>query len=248
MPEAQENSVLTSLKELRRQEEERVKQEKAKAEAKADADRRAKEEAERRAKEEVEQARRDEENRKKRLEEEKLAREREERLRVEEADRRARVEAEMKLQHERMRLEVAARASVQGKPVPKGLIIGIVIGVLVVGVAVVTTINSYHAKAEEQAKALAQKERDELVRKQQEQELAFQAQITRLTKQLSEAKSDADREALRQQIEQANNSRRAASSAVNRARPQKETTAKSEAPQKLIKDKKQVSNDPLDGI
>ena len=47
MPEAQENSVLTSLKELRRQEEERVKQEKAKAEAKADADRRAKEEAER---------------------------------------------------------------------------------------------------------------------------------------------------------------------------------------------------------
>jgi Tfp pilus assembly protein PilE len=131
--------------------------------------------------------------------------------------------------------------------VPKGLIIGIVIAVLVVGVAVVTTINSYHAKAEEQAKALAQKERDELVRKQQEQELAFQAQITRLTKQLSEAKSDADREALRQQIEQAN-SRRAASSAANRVRPQKETTAKSEAPQKLIKDKKQVSNDPLDGI
>jgi ribonuclease HII len=131
--------------------------------------------------------------------------------------------------------------------VPKGLIIGIVIGVLVVGVAVVTTINSYHAKAEEQAKALAQKERDELVRKQQEQELAFQAQITRLTKQLSEAKSDADREALRQQIEQAN-SRRAASNAATRARPQKETTAKSEAPQKLIKDKKQVSNDPLDGI
>jgi ribonuclease HII len=131
--------------------------------------------------------------------------------------------------------------------VPKGLIIGIVIGVLVVGVAVVTTINSYHAKAEEQAKALAQKERDELVRKQQEQELAFQAQITRLTKQLSEAKSDADREALRQQIEQAN-SRRAASNAATRARPQKETTPKSEAPQKLIKDKKQVSNDPLDGI
>jgi hypothetical protein len=111
----------------------------------------------------------------------------------------------------------------------------------------VTTINSYHAKAEEQAKALAQKERDELVRKQQEQELAFQAQIARLTKQLSEAKSDADREALRQQIEQAN-SRRAASNAATRARSQKETPAKSEAPQKLIKDKKPVSNDPLDGI
>jgi colicin import membrane protein len=247
MPEAQENSVLTSLKELRRQEEDRVKQEKAKAEAKADADRRAKEEAERRAKEEVEQAHREEENRRKRAEEEKLAREREERLRVEEADRRARVEAEMKLQHERMRLEVAARAAVQSKPAPKGLIIGIVIGVLVVGVAVVTSINSYHAKAEERAKVLAQKERDELVRKQQEQEIAFQAQIAKLTKQLSEAKSDADREALRQQIEQAN-SRRANAAAATRSRSSKETASKPEAPQKLIKDKKQVSNDPLDGI
>jgi len=79
------------------------------------------------------------------------------------------------------------------------------------------------------------------------QELAFQAQITRLTKQLSEAKSDADREVLRQQIEQAN-SRRAASNAATRGRPQKEATPKSEAPQKLIKDKKPVSNDPLDGI
>ena len=138
-------------------------------------------------------------------------------------------------------------AAVQTKPAPKGLIIGIVIGVLVIGAGVVAKIKSDHAAAEAQARIVAQKERDELVRKQQEQEMAFQAQIARLTKQLGEAKSDADREALRQQIEQAN-SRRAASNAATRARPQKETTAKSEAPQKLIKDKKQVSNDPLDGI
>ena len=247
MPEAQENSVLTSLKELRRQEEERVKQEKAKAEAKADAERRTREETERRMKEEAERARSEEENRRKRAEEDKLAREREERLRVEEADRRARVDAEMKLQHERMRLEVEARAAVQGKPAPKGLIIGIVVGVLVIGAVVVATINSYHAKAEEQAKAMAQKDRDELVRKQQEQELTFQAQIAKLNRQLSETKSEADREALKRQIDEAN-SRRAASSAAGHARSPKETTAKPEAPQKYIKDKKKVSDDPLDGL
>ena len=247
MPEAQENSVLTSLKELRRQEEERVKQEKAKAEAKAAAERQAKEDADRRTKEEAEQARREEENRKKRVEEEKLAREREEKLRVEEAERRARIDAEMKLQHERMRLEVQAKAAVQAKPAPKGLIIGIVIGVLVIGAGVVAKIKSDHAAAEAQARIVAQKERDELVRKQQEQEMAFQAQIAKLTKQLGEAKSDADREALRQQIELAN-SRRAASGTASHARSPKETSAKPEAPQKFIKDKKKISDDPLDGL
>jgi hypothetical protein len=247
MAEAQENSVLTSLKELRRQEEERVSQEKAEAAAKAEADRRAKEETERRAKEEAEQARREEENRKKRVEDEKLAREREEKLRVEEAERRARIDAEMKLQHERMRLEVQAKAAVQAKPAPKGLIIGIVIGVLVIGAGVVAKIKSDHAAAEAQARIVAQKERDELVRKQQEQEMAFQAQIAKLTKQLGEAKSDADREALRQQIELAN-SRRAASGTASHARSPKETSAKPEAPQKFIKDKKKISDDPLDGL
>ena len=248
MAEAQENSVLTSLKELRRQEEERVKQEKAKADAKAEADRRAKEETERRAKEEAEQARRDEENRKKRLEDEKLAREREESLRVEEAERRARIDAEMKLQHERMRLEVQAKAAVQTKPAPKGLIIGIVIGVLVIGAGVVAKIKSDHAAAEAQARIVAQKERDELVRKQQEQEMAFQAQIARLTKQLGEAKSDADREALKRQIEEASSRRAASSAATTRPRAQKETAAKPEAPQKFIKDRKKISDDPLDGL
>ena len=247
MAEAQENSVLTSLKELRRQEEERVRQEKAKAEARSEAERQAKEETERRAKEEAEQARRDEEDRKKRAEEEKVAREREERLRVEEAERRARVDAEMRLQRERMQLEVQAKAAVQARPAPKGLIIGIVIGVLVIGAAVVAKIKSDHAAAETQARIAAQKEKDELLRKQQEQELAFQAQIAKLTRQLSEAKSEADREALRQQIAEAS-SRRAASSAASHARPSKEATPKPEAPKQYIKEKKKISDDPLDGI
>jgi len=246
MPEVQENSVLTSLKELRRQEEERVSQEKAKAEAKADAERRAKEDAERRAKEEVEQARRAEENRKKREEEDKLAREREEKLRVEEAERRARIEADTSLQRERMRLEVQAKAAVQSKPAPKGLIIGIVVGVLVIGGIVVAKISADHRAASEAQAQAAEKEKNEQLRR---QEMAFQAQIDKLTRQLGEAKNEADREALRRQIDEANSSRRAANTAAApRPRTQKETTPKSEAPQKLIKDKKQVSNDPLDGL
>jgi colicin import membrane protein len=250
MPEAQENSVLTSLKELRRQEEERVSMEKAKAEAKAEADRRAKEEAERRAKEEVERARRAEEDRKKRAEEEKLAREREEKLRVEEAERRARIEAETSLQRERMRLEVEAKAAVQSKPAPKGLIIGIVVGVLVIGTAVFMKITADH-RAESAARAQAsEKEKQELLRKQQEQELAFQAQIARLTKQLGEAKSEADREALKRQIDEAT-SRRAASSssgASHTRAPRETTSAKPEAPRNYIKEKKKISDDPLDGL
>jgi colicin import membrane protein len=248
MAEAQENSVLTSLKELRKQEEERVKQEKARAEAKAEAERQAKEEAQRRAKEQAEQARREEEERKKRAEDEKLAREREEKLRVEEAERRARIDAEMKLQHERMRLEVEAKAAVaaQGKTAPKGLIIGIVAGALVISGGVVWKIKSDHAAAEAQARIAAQKERDELVRKQQEQEAALQAQIARLSKQLTEAKTEAERDALKRQIEEA--SSRHAASAANRTRASKDTASKPSAPQELIKAKKQVSNDPLDGI
>jgi len=245
MPEAQENSVLTSLKELRRQEEERVSQEKAKAEAKLAAERRAKEEAERRAKEEVEQARRAEEDRKKRAEEEKLARERDERLRVEEAERRARIEAETNLQRERMRLEVEAKAAVQGKSAPKGLIIGMVVAVLLVaGIVVVKMTADHRAASEAQAQA-AEKEKNELLRK---QELEFKAQIDRLTRQLSEAKNESDREALKRQIDEATSRRAASNAVVARPRPQKEATPKTEAPQKLIKDKKQVSNDPLDGI
>jgi predicted nucleic acid-binding Zn-ribbon protein len=94
---------------------------------------------------------------------------------------------------------------------------------------------------------VAQKDRDELLRRQQEQELAFQAQISKLTRQLSEAKSDADREALRQQIEQAN-SRRATAAAATRTRSPKEAASRPSVPQDLIKAKKQVSNDPLDGL
>src|SRR5499426_2949939 len=92
-----ENSVLFSLKELRRLEDERVKAEADARRAQAEAERRAKAEAEQRARDEASRRAREEEERRRRVESEREARERENRLRLEEAERRARVEGELRL-------------------------------------------------------------------------------------------------------------------------------------------------------
>ena len=109
MSERRENSVLFSLKELRRIEDDRVKREEDEAKAKAEAERAAKEAAVRRAREEEEQRRRAEEDRLRRIEEDKENQLREEQLRMQEAERRQRVEGELRLQEERMRLEMQSR-------------------------------------------------------------------------------------------------------------------------------------------
>ena len=97
-----ENSVLFSLKELRRIEDERVKAEADARTAKAEAERRAKAEAEQRARDEETRRVREEEERRQRAENEREARQREDRLRVEEAERRARVEGELKLREQQL--------------------------------------------------------------------------------------------------------------------------------------------------
>ena len=95
-----ENSVLFSLKELRRVENERVKAEADARKARAEAERRAKAEAEARARDEESRRVREEEERRQRAENEREARLREDRLRLEEAERRARVEGELKLKQQ----------------------------------------------------------------------------------------------------------------------------------------------------
>jgi hypothetical protein len=95
----QENSVLVSLKELRRVENERVKTEADARVARAEAERRARAEAEQRARDEEMRRAREEEERRKRAESDREARDREDRLRLEEAERRARVEGEQRLRH-----------------------------------------------------------------------------------------------------------------------------------------------------
>jgi hypothetical protein len=109
MSERRENSVLFSLKELRRIEDDRVKREEDEAKARVEAERAAKDAAVRRVREEEEQKRRDEEERLRRIENESAAKLREEQLRLQESEQRHRVEGELRLQEERMRLEVQSR-------------------------------------------------------------------------------------------------------------------------------------------
>jgi colicin import membrane protein len=95
-----ENSVLFSLRELRRLEDERVSAEADARRLQAEAERRAKVEAEQRAREEETRRVRQEEERRQRAESEREARQREDRLRLEEAERRARVEGEVRLREQ----------------------------------------------------------------------------------------------------------------------------------------------------
>jgi hypothetical protein len=195
--DSRENSVLKSLKELRKQEEDRVKKERAEAEARAEADRRAKEEAERKARDDAERARREEEERIRRTEEEKQAQEREGRLRVEESERRARIEAETKIQQERMRLEAQVKTAAKEKGVPMGLIVGIVAAVLLIAGGIIYKIKSDH----EQQLAAQQAEKEKAIEleksRRAEQEKKFEMMESLLKKQIAEAKSDAERLASR---------------------------------------------------
>jgi Skp family chaperone for outer membrane proteins len=109
-----DDSVLFSLKELRRLEDERVKAEADARRAQAEAERRAKLEAEQRARDEEARRAREEEEQRRRAESEREARQREDRLRVEEAERRARVEGELKLK-EQQRLEEQRQRHVHGR-------------------------------------------------------------------------------------------------------------------------------------
>jgi len=109
-----ENSVLFSLRELRRFEDERVKAEADARRAQAEAERQAKLEAEQRARDEETRRAREEEERRRRAESEREARQREDRLRVEEAERRARVEGELKLKAQQL-LEEQRQRHAQGR-------------------------------------------------------------------------------------------------------------------------------------
>jgi hypothetical protein len=87
--ERPESSVLLSLKELRRLEDERVKAEADARRAQAQAEQQAKAEAEQRIRDEETRRAREEEERRRHTESEREARQREDRLRVEEAERRS---------------------------------------------------------------------------------------------------------------------------------------------------------------
>lgn len=240
-----ENSVLFSLKELRRLEEERVEGERAAVRAREEAERRAREDAERRAREEQERLVREEHDRVRRAEEERMRLEREERLRVEEAERRARVEGEMRLQEERMRLELQARKQAKS---PVGPIIGVAVVLLAVGGGVVWKLKQ-DAEAEKAAERTriaqqAEEERRKLEREAAERERKFQQQLAQMQEELAKTTDAAKRAALQAQI----NAAAAAARGKNPSRGGGSDTAKPSQPTPRDVGKRNVDDDPLGGL
>ena len=249
MLDSRDNSVLKSLKELRKQEEDRVKKERAEAEVRAEAERRTREEAERKVKEDSERAKREEAERILRAEMEKEAREREERIRVEESERRARIEAETHLQKERMRLEAQVKTAVQAKKAPVGAIVGIVAVVLMIAGGIIFKIKSDHEKqrAADQAERDREREREKL--RMAEQERKMELLEASFKKQLAEAKSDAERLAIQKQLDDARARSRAANPGSKAApKTDKKDPGSPSGSVPVIHGKKAVSDDPLEGL
>ena len=203
----EENSVLFSLKELRRLEDDRQRQEDEERRATVEAERRAREDAERRVREDAERRVRDEEARVRRVDEERVAREREEQLRLAEAERRARVEGEMRLQEQRMRLEVHAQKAKS----PVKAIVGAIAVVLAMAGGMALKLSS-DAKAAKQAALIAEQDRVNAEREKarvaeeaKQRVAAVQRQYDTLLKQmqdeLSTARTKADRDAIQSKID-----------------------------------------------
>jgi hypothetical protein len=244
MAERRENSVLFSLKELRRIEDDRVKKEQDETKARADAERAAKEAAERAARAAEEEQRRQEEDRLRAIEDAKEARTREDQLRLQEAERRARVEGEMRLHEERMRLEVQAKAQVTS---PVKAVVGVAaVLVLVAGIL------GYRMYANHQAELAA--ERAERARIEQEAKMAqieLQKRIDGITKEMNDklanAKTEEERARIRAEAAVARQQAAVASRSGHRAtgKSEKDTPA---APgvRKVVKH--EVSDNPLEGL
>ena len=208
-PEKKESSVLFSLRELQQIEEDRISEEEESARLAEEERIRGKMEAERLAREQEEARLRGEE------EAERLAREareqadRDGQLRLQESETRARIEAQQKLEAERLQHEMEARKIEASKKRPVALIATAVVLVLVVSGLGLWAYN----RAEEQKKkdALAQLDREAAEAKQKELEAEnarLEAQMAEFDKQISEteemiknAQTDAEREAAQKRLQ-----------------------------------------------
>jgi hypothetical protein len=134
MSQRTENSVLTSLKDLKGIESDRQQREQDERRQREVTERQEREAAEARAREREEQSRRDASEAQRRAEESRQREEREGQLRLQEAERRARVEADARLETERMKLELEVRSQRPADtrylvPIILGLVIAVVGGV-----------------------------------------------------------------------------------------------------------------------
>lgn len=244
-PDRKEDSVLTALKELQGIEQDRIQREKDAIRQKAEAEARSKSDAEHRAKEEEGRLQAEAVERARREQEERERADREGRLRVEESERRARIEADAKLQTERIRIEAEARA--KEKKVPWGAI-GVVIGLLVIvagslGVAYVNK-EKERQRVEELA-ARERAERDRQIEAIMKDIQANQAVMDEIQRKLTQAQSAAEIEEYRNRLARESEKAQALRSRLENARG----SGSSGPPRPKKKDDPCAnSDDPLCGI
>ena len=200
MAEKRENSVLFSLRELRQIEDDRIKQEELDARAREEAARRAREDAEQRAVAEAERQRREAEEAERRRVDEEQRRTREDQLRLDEAERRARVEGQMKLEEQRLKMELEAKVTMGSHKKPTVLIAVSVLLFLVVGGLGVFL----YVQHQEQQKTLAEKRAAQAqtieLNRQVNALTANQAETEQLVAQLNAAQDQKERERINADI------------------------------------------------
>jgi hypothetical protein len=195
MSDRRENSVLFSLRELRSIEDDRVKQEEVAEQQRIEAERKAREDEIRRAKEAEEAKIRAAEDRVRKEREDKERAEREGQLRLQESERRAQIEAAARL--EQTRIEAEARARIEGKKFPTGLVVGSLVGLIALSVGVVSYLVHEHnielASAQAAAQAKSDAEKKALIAAQDAEDRKNAAELADLKAQLDKATTDADR-------------------------------------------------------
>ncbi len=243
----EENSLLFSLKELHRLEEDRLKEEEDARLAVIEAERRAKEDAERSAREQEQARLRAIEAAEKRAREEAERKAMEDRVRLEEAERRARIEAQARM--EEAQLHAAAEA-IRTKPIPWALIGSVAAGLIVLSIIIVVFVNRNRQAARVEARqqliarldAERKRDRDEQTRLQKVLTDKM-AEVQRISSLVNQAKNEQER------IELAKQARDAAGRAARAA-------AEADAQRKAAKDRANKarferckgSDDPLCGI
>ena len=236
-----ENSVLFSLRELRRIEDDRVKKEQEAARAKAEAERQAKEAADRATREAEERRIRDEADRSRAAREEEEQREREGHLRVQEAERRARVEGEMRINEERMRLEMQHKK--KHSPVKAVLTVGGLIVLVAAGVGY----KMYSQHQAELASERAERARVEAQARKDRAEL--EAKLVGIEKNMNDQLAKAKTEEERQKIRIAAAEAKAVAQG-NRQSARHSTTKTEDKPMQLPKNKgkREINDNPLEDL
>jgi hypothetical protein len=236
-----ENSVLFSLRELRRIEDDRVKKEQEAARAKAEAERQAREEAERLTREAEERRARDEADRARMAREAEEQRQRDDQLRLQEAERRARVEGEMRINEERMRLEMQHKK----KHSPVKAVLGVAGVLVLLGGGI-----GYKMYSQHQAELAAERaERERIAAQARKERAELEAKLVGIEKNMNEQLAKAKTEEDRQRIRAAAAEAKAA--VQGKPAPRHSGTAKADDAKKPVVPnfkKREISDNPLDGF